>query len=57
MKERVKATVRFEGGGPGVSLTNITNKQQSILRRGSVMLAACLQAYHEGIYDNLACNG
>ena len=28
----------------------------SVLRRDSVMLAACLQGYHEGIYDHLAGN-
>jgi hypothetical protein len=54
LRERAaKAKVHFEGGGPG-SLTNVTqylpNKQQSLLRTDSVMLAACLLGYHEAIY-------
>ena len=52
-------TVHLEGGGP-VSISHtikyIPNKQASVLRRDSVMLPACLQGYHEVIYDHLAAN-
>ena len=45
--------MHFEGGGP-VNLANKLSQQQSVLRRGSVMIAACLQGYQEVIRDSRA---
>ena len=52
-KERAEVKVHFEVGGPVSLAENLLNRQQSVLRRGSVVRAACLQGYQEVIRDNL----
>ena len=51
-KERAKVKVHVEGGG-SVNLAKKPSQQQSVLRRDSVMLAACLKGYQEVICDSL----
>ena len=47
-KERAKVKVHVEGGGP------VNFAKKTVLRRDSVMLAACLKGYQEVIRDSLA---
>ena len=60
---QVSMVRNLAGDGPVILTTSCTkprfNKQQSVVRRESMMLAACQQGYysicyHEIIYDNLA---
>jgi hypothetical protein len=41
----------FEGRGPVSCAKKVFNQQQSVLRRDSLMLAACLQSYQAVIRD------
>ena len=45
--------MHFEGGGPSKPRKKKTSQQQSVLRRGSVMLAACIQGYQEVLLPNM----
>ena len=42
--------MHVEGGGP-VNIAKKHSQQQTVLRRDSVMLAACLKGYQEVIRD------
>ena len=42
--------MHVEGGGP-VKIAKKNSQQQTVLRRDSVMLAACLKGYQEVIRD------
>ena len=53
-KERAKVKVHVEGGGSVNLAQKKPSQQQSVLRRDSVMLAACVKGYQEVIRDSLA---